>query len=62
MDEVTNMNIVFWILIFLAALAVWAIATASLFSARVGKIVVEMYENITKSMDVERENEDEKHW
>ena len=61
MDEVTNMNIVFWILIFLAALAVWAVATASLFSARVGKIVVEMYDNITKSMDVERENEDEKH-
>lgn len=56
------MNIVFWILIFLAALAVWAVATASLFSARVGKIVVEMYESITKSMDVERENEDEKHW
>lgn len=62
MDEVTNMNVVFWILIFLAALAVWAVATASLFSARVGKIVVEMYESITKSMDVERENEDEKHW
>lgn len=33
------MNIAFWILVIIAVLAVWGIATASLFSARVGKTV-----------------------
>ena len=47
------MNIVFWILIILAAVAVWIIAVTSLFSVRVGNAIKNTRESIKDSLDVE---------
>ena len=53
------MNIAFWILVIIAVLAVWGIATASLFSARVGKNVSDLIKGIKSGIDAEWEDEDE---
>lgn len=55
------MNIAFWILVILAAVIVWVVATYSLFSARVGNQVVNIYENVKKNMEIERDK-DVEHW
>lgn len=55
------MNIAFWILVILAAVIVWVVATYSLISARVGNQVVNIYENVKKNMEIERDK-DVEHW
>lgn len=47
------MNIVFWMLIILAAVAIWIVAVTSLFSARVGNMIKNTGESIKDSLDVE---------
>lgn len=47
------MNIAFWIIVILIAVVVWVVACASMFSARVGKVVKDTYDSVKDSMDVE---------
>ena len=51
------MNIAFWIPAVLAVCAVWIVATASLFSARVGKRVSKVYEDVRKGIRMEDHHE-----
>ena len=55
------MNIAFWILVILAAMVVWVVAVQSLAAARIGKTVSDVYRDVKKNMEIERDKDDE-HW
>ena len=51
------MNIAFWIPVILAVCALWIVSTASLFSARVGKGVSKVFEDVRKGIRMEDHHE-----